>query len=74
MKKRVVISEEQYKRVFLNEQPVLWQVPVKGDTLNWRSTSNIEDLTVNGVISQKQKTIAKLYRQWANSSDDLSKK
>ena len=74
MKKRVVISEEQYKRVFLNEQPVLWQVPVKGDALNWRSTSNIEDLTVNGVISQKQKTIAKLYRQWANSSDVLSRK
>ena len=47
MKKRVVISEEQYKRVFLNEETV---------------------------VNEYQKTIAKLYREWANSSDELSKK
>jgi len=47
MKKKVVISEEQYKRVFLNEETV---------------------------VNEYQKTIAKLYREWANSSDNLSKK
>ena len=74
MKKRVVISEEQYKRVFLNEQPVTWQVPDGNSLLNWKSTSNIEDLTRNGVVTTEQKTIAKLYRLWANSTDELSKK
>jgi hypothetical protein len=74
MKKRVVITEEQYKRVFLSEQLISWQVPVGNSLLNYRSTSNIEDLSLNGVVTEKQKTIAKLYRQWANSSDDLSKK
>ena len=47
MKKRVVISEEQYNRVFLNEETV---------------------------VNEYQKTIAKLYREWANSSEGLSKK
>ena len=74
MKKRVVISEEQYKRVFLSEQPVTWQVPDGNSLLNWKSTSNIEDLTRNGVVTTEQKTIAKLYRLWANSTDELSKK
>ena len=71
MKKRVIISEEQYKRVFLSEQLISWQVY---DGKNYKSTSNINDLSVNGVVTEKQKTIAKLYRQWANSSDDISKK
>lgn len=74
MKKRVVISEEQYNRVFLSEQPISWQVSDGNSLLNYRNTTNIEDLSRNGVVTEKQKTIAKLYRQWANSSDDLSKK
>ena len=74
MKKRVVISEEQYNRVFLSEEPISWQVSDGNSLLNYRNTTNIEDLSKNGVVTEKQKTIAKLYRQWANSSDDLSKK
>ena len=71
MKKRVVISEEQYNRVFLSEEPISWQVSDGNSLLNYRNTTNIEDLSKNGVVTEKQKTIAKLYRQWANSSDDL---
>ena len=70
MKKRVVISEEQYKRVFLSEQPI-WRFY---DGKKSIVTSNIEDLSINGVVTEQQKTIAKLYRQWANSSDVISKK
>ena len=51
MKKRVVISEEQYNRVFLSEEPISWQVSDGNSLLNYRNTTNIEDLSRNGVVT-----------------------
>lgn len=58
MSKKIIISESQYKRVFLNEQ------------------SSIDDIVVyfnedkGNIIEQT----ARLYRLWANSTPELSKK
>ena len=58
MSKKIIISESQYKRVFLNEQ------------------SSIDDIIVyfnedKGTIVEQT---ARLYRLWANSTPELSKK